>query len=197
MERRVVVSATRKKTAGRLTVGRPPIHLFPSTGWMTRLSIGDPLFFVCICVCLCVCVSASVCVSEIKNDETGTARSRGLSIAGDAIDRSDIGMGGRWGREEASHQLMQQVDEAHSTAFVSYRIEESLEQLGNKKKLETKNNRDPNRDGTPKTKTQNKTENERSAEKKTTWQTSRRSVCRPITERDGSSAKNFNRRCRS
>ena len=164
--RRVSDSEKNRRTTHCWTAADPSLPF----DWLgdSIIDRGSSFFFVCICVCLCVCVSASVCVSEIKNDETGTARSRGLSIAGDAIDRSDIGMGGRWGREEASHQLMQQVDEAHSTAFVSYRIEESLEQLWNKKKLETKNNRDPNRDGTPKTKTQNKTENERSAEKKTT-----------------------------
>lgn len=90
--RRVSDSEKNRRTTHCWTAADPSLPF----DWLDDSIIdrGSSFFFVCICVCLCVCVSASVCVSEIKNDETGTARSRGLSIAGDAIDRSDIGMGG-------------------------------------------------------------------------------------------------------
>ena len=175
--------------------GRRSISSLRLAGWLDYRS--GILFFFCVYLCVSVCLCVCVCVC-VRNKER---RNRHRALARPLNSRWCHWSIGHWnGGEVGKRRGKPPIDATswrsafHGVCFLSNR--RVARTTWEQKKLETKNNRDPNRDGTPKTKTQNKTENERSAEKKTTWQTSRRSVCRPITERDGSSAKNFNRRCR-
>ena len=192
--RRVSDSEKNRRTTHCWTAADPSLPF----DWLDDSIIdrGSSFFCVYLCVSVCLCVCVCVCV---RNKER---RNRHRALARPLNSRWCHWSIGHWnGGEVGKRRGKPPIDATswrsafHGVCFLSNR--RVARTTWEQKKLETKNNRDPNRDGTPKTKTQNKTENERSAEKKTTWQTSRRSVCRPITERDGSSAKNFNRRCRS